>query len=243
MSEQAAVQAEAFGDRLDALKMSLLGVAVKIGEALLPSLEVLVERVINAVIEIQNWIERNQETVITILKIGLFLLVVGAALWTFGKIVTIVSGIIKAFQVTLLILRTVMGFVRKSALRMWAGILFPIAAVILGFMAVQDVLEGLDMAFQAKEAAALTASAPGQKTETIDTIGGKKIAVSPGGGLDLSSGIGALNNALTENTAELKKMRGDGGAPAGGFKADSATTHDVITRGRAGAAKTAKPRG
>jgi hypothetical protein len=79
---------------------------------------------------------------------------------------------------------------------------------------------------------------PAQKTESIATPS----AASPATASAPASGVPELTAAMRENTEQLRRSR-NGEVPSGGFRQSAATTHDVVTRGRAGAARSAKPRG
>ncbi|HUT10992.1 MAG TPA: phage tail tape measure protein [Thermoguttaceae bacterium] len=93
--------AGSFANQMKALKARVSDTAVAIGSALLPILTPLVSRVANIVKVIGQWVQRNQQVVVNMLKMAAGLITAGAAMVVMGTALRVVSTALIAFRVAL----------------------------------------------------------------------------------------------------------------------------------------------
>lgn len=245
---------------LNKMWMTIAGVGNEIGAIFIPIVESAVEWITTTAQAVQVWISRNNETIMTIAKIGAILLGVGAVLLVFGTIVLFVSKVITGFRIMIMALRMTMVYARGSALKFWLSLAGPVALLVGTALIMADIASEIgnikkEMAgVKSFDVKASVQKDMKESTSAIQSIqqniqkpegGGITAGPSAAGGaskVGVQTSIDSLIVALNNNTSAVLKSTGGSGVPAGGFY-PSATTHDVVSRGRAGAAKSAKPRG
>lgn len=100
MSTADANAASTFHDELNKLVKVLQMGMFRVGSALIPVLRGVAEWVINVAVKLTEWIKQNKDLVVQILYLGTAILVGGAALFAFGKTLTVISGMIGGFLAT-----------------------------------------------------------------------------------------------------------------------------------------------
>ncbi len=105
MSTEAVRSAESFNDTLKELWAVLKRAAVEVGAAVAPALKDFANWVRSAVQDVRAWIGHNREVIVTILKIGAGLALLGAAAMVVGKIIAVFGGVVKAVQLTTVVVR------------------------------------------------------------------------------------------------------------------------------------------
>ena len=128
MSSQDAQAAEAFNDALDRLwRVVKMGV-FRVGAALAPTLEKLVDVFTSAAVTTSAWIDQNRHLVVTVLKVGAAVLAGGAALIVVGSAIKGL-GIALGGMATLI---TTAGAAVGTLGTILATLLSPIGLVITG---------------------------------------------------------------------------------------------------------------
>ena len=126
MSAEDAKAAEDFTDALDKLwKVVKMGV-FRVGAALAPILQELAETITNVAVKLGDWVQRNREIIVTVLKVAAAVFAGGIALVALG---TIISGLGSALGALITVV-TGVGTVFKLLAGVIAFLLSPIGLVI-----------------------------------------------------------------------------------------------------------------
>lgn len=101
MDEKTARAAEKLGDDFTRLKMSLFGVMLEIGPALVPELTKLTLSLRDVAVSASGWIKRNPELTATLIKVtaavGAFLFVMGPVLMMLANLSIVLKGVAGGF--------------------------------------------------------------------------------------------------------------------------------------------------
>lgn len=111
MSTEDAQAASAFYEEekklVDVLKMGMF----RVGSALIPVLRGVAEWITNVAVKITEWVKQNKDLVVQVLYLGTAILVGGAALFAFGKTLTVISGMIGGFLATVKLIGSAIAFI------------------------------------------------------------------------------------------------------------------------------------
>ncbi len=109
ISAEDAAKAEKFTDIMDTLgKVVKIGI-FRAGAALAPVLSRLAETITGVVTKVSEWIQQNQQIIVTALKVTASVLAAGVALMVIGKVISSVGSIIGAFTIVLKGLALIVG--------------------------------------------------------------------------------------------------------------------------------------
>lgn len=136
LSTKDAQAAEAFGDTLDTLWLSVKMVAFQVGAALMPMLKDLANQVIALGGRARAWVKENAGLIVSALKLGVVLVAAGAALVVVG---TAVSGVSTALAALAAVFGAV-GWAVGSLGGLIGAMLTPVGLVVTAIAALGAVL-------------------------------------------------------------------------------------------------------
>ena len=121
-----ALYAEVFGDTLDRLWKVIRMGAFNIGAALVPTLQMVAEKIMRVAMVVSAWIKQNQQIIVTVLKVAAVVVAVGIALTVLG---TIISSLGTMLGVLITVVTTVVAVLKVLA-AVIAFLISPIGLVI-----------------------------------------------------------------------------------------------------------------
>jgi hypothetical protein len=163
-TDETAARAEAFGDTMDKLKFSFMGVMNQIGPMVADMMEKLVPAMVEGVAKTVKWIQDNEALVSGLIKFGAvvggILTVIGPVLVAIGSLIYAFSGIMSAVAAVSSVIAglsgafaTVAAAVAAAAAVLAAPITLAAIAVGLAVSAVianwEGIKEGLDVIWDA----------------------------------------------------------------------------------------------
>jgi hypothetical protein len=163
-TEDTATRAEAFGDTMDKLRFSFMGVMNQIGPMVADIMEKLIPAMVDGVAKTIKWIQDNEALVSGLIKFGAvvggILVVVGPVLVALGSLIYVFSGIMSAVAAVSTVIAGLSGAFAAAATGVAAAAAAIAAPVTLAAAAVaaavylvisnwEGIKEGLDVVWDA----------------------------------------------------------------------------------------------
>lgn len=155
MSTEDAAAADAFDDSIQRVRMQVMRLVGSIGASLVPVLENFGQWLSNAIPRLRAWVDEHRGWIVLAARAALAAVGLGAALWTLGKMVMLVSGTFAVMRVAITI---VSG--------LWAVLTSGVA--IIGF--VRGAIVGLTAAIAAARTAVLSLTAASGLAQAVIAI-------------------------------------------------------------------------
>lgn len=126
MSDEQAAAANDLGDAFDRIRAAIRGVSTVIGSALAPLLKAVAQRVLAFLVGLREWILRNQDLIVTTLKLAAVIAGVGVGLVAFAGLAKVAALVTGGLATAFSVLATGIGV----AGTLLAGLATPIGAIL-----------------------------------------------------------------------------------------------------------------